>query len=106
MALCPWEKGPLARGHGLPAPLASQEPPSIFFSPSFGRSLLLYILFLCHPPPTLVSHPPPTLVSHPPPTLISHPCPYLSARPIGHSFWHSMSCCGPHRTVQESRPHK
>ena len=38
--------------------------------------------------------------------LVSHPCPYLSARPIGHSFWHSVSCCGPDRTVQESHPHK
>ena len=43
---------------------------------------------------------------HPPPTLVSHPCPYLSARPIGHSFWCSVSCCGPHHTVQGSRPHK
>ena len=43
---------------------------------------------------------------HPPPTLVSHPCPYLSARPIGHSFWRSVSCCGPQHTVQGSRPHK
>ena len=43
---------------------------------------------------------------HPPPPLVSHPCPYLSARPIGHFFWRSVSCCGPHRTVQGSRPHK
>ena len=43
---------------------------------------------------------------HPPPTLVSHPCPYLSARPIGHFFWRSVSCCGPHRIVQGSRPHK
>ena len=40
------------------------------------------------------------------PTLVSHPCPYLSARPIGHSFWRSVSCCGPDSTVQRSRPHK
>ena len=39
------------------------------------------------------------------PTLISHPCPYLSARPIGHSFWRSVSCCGLDSTVQMSRPH-
>ena len=40
------------------------------------------------------------------PTLVSHPCPYLSARPIGYSFWRSVSCCGPDSTVQGSRPHK
>ena len=51
---------------------------------------MLYILFLIHPPPILVSH----------------PCSYLSARPIGYSFWGSMSCCGPHYIVQGSRPHK
>ena len=63
-----------------------------FFPPPFpGRSLMLYIFL--------------SLV-HPPPTLVSHPCPYLSARPIGHSFWRSVSCCGPNRTVQGSRPHK
>ena len=43
---------------------------------------------------------------HPPPTLVSHLYPYLSARPIGYSFWRSVSCCGPHCTIQGSRPHK
>ena len=43
---------------------------------------------------------------HSPPTLVSHPGPYLSARPIGHSFWHYVSCCGPRLTIQGSRPHK
>ena len=43
---------------------------------------------------------------HSPPTLVSHPCPYLSVRPIGYSFWGSVSYCGLHRTIQESRPHK
>ena len=46
------------------------------------------------------------LLVHPLPTLVSHPCLYLSARPIGHSFWRSVSCCGPNSTVQGSRPHK
>ena len=46
------------------------------------------------------------LLVHPLPTLVSHLCPYLSARPIGHSFWHSVSCCNPNRTVQGSHPHK
>ena len=36
---------------------------------------------------------------HPNPAPISHPCPYLSARPISHSFWHSMSCCDPDSTI-------
>ena len=69
-------------------PVASLLP---FPPPSLGRSLLLYISFS---------------FVHPPPTLVSHPCPYLSARPISHSFWCSVSCCGPHRIVQGSRPHK
>ena len=43
---------------------------------------------------------------HHPPTLVSHPCPYSSARTIGHSFWCSVSCCGPYRTVQGSHPHQ
>ena len=43
---------------------------------------------------------------HPPPTLVSHPCPYSSARPIGHSFWRFVSCCGLYRTVQGSHPHQ
>ena len=43
---------------------------------------------------------------HPLPTLVSHPCSCSSARPIDHSFWLYISCCGPHRTVQESHPHQ
>ena len=43
---------------------------------------------------------------HPLPTLVSHPCSYLSARLIDHSFWRSVSYCGPDSTVQRSRPHK
>ena len=43
---------------------------------------------------------------HPPPTLVSHPCLYSSARPIDHSFWRFVSCCGPHCTVQRSHPHQ
>ena len=89
--------GPMSLGERTPHPRMWTPNSSRFlgaslhlFSPSFGRSLLLYILFLRRPPPTLVSH----------------PCPYLNARPIGHSFWCSVNCCGPHRTVQGSRPHK
>ena len=62
-----------------------------FHPPLSGRSLMVYIYFS---------------MVHPPPTLVSHPCSYLSARPIGYSFWHFVSCCGPHRTVQGSCPHK
>ena len=90
------EKGRLARGRELPTPLTSQEPLSFLwafcppsFSPALG-DLCCYILLSS---------------VHPPPTLISHSCPYSSARPIGHSFWHSVSCCGFHRTVQGSHPH-
>ena len=36
---------------------------------------------------------------HPPPTLVSHPCLSSSARPLSHSFWRSVSCCGPHCPV-------
>ena len=32
--------------------------------------------------------------------------PILECIPIGHSFWRSGSCCGPHRTVQGSHPHQ
>ena len=39
---------------------------------------------------------------HPPPTLVSHPCLSSSALPLSHSFWRSVSCCGPHRPVQGS----
>ena len=71
---------------------SSSRFPGAFFSPSlFLGDLWCYISF--------------PLV-HPPPTLVSHPCPYLSARPIGYSFWRFVSCCGPYRTVQGSRPYK
>ena len=36
---------------------------------------------------------------HPPPILINHPCLSSSARPLSHSFWRFVSCCGPHRPV-------
>ena len=99
-ALCPREKGLFVRGCDFPAPLVSREPlflllfPSYFsfFSPPFSlRDLYCYISFS---------------FIHPPPTFVSHPCPYLSARPIGYSFWRSVSCCGPQRTVQGLHPHQ
>ena len=96
MAQRPKEKGHLARGRELPTPLTSQEPFSFLwafcplsFSPALG-DLCCYI---------------PLSSIHPPPTLVSHLCPYLDARPIGHSFWCSVSCCDPHRTIQGSHPH-
>ena len=72
-------------------PISSRFPRA--FSPSFILlgDLWCYIKFL---------------LVHPPPTLVSHLCPYLSAHPIGYSFWRSVSCCGPDRTVQGSRLHK
>ena len=87
MTLHPMRKGLLVWGCEFPTPHASQE----LFLPLLLGDLLCYISF--------------SLV-HPPPTLISHPCLYLSARPIGRSFWRSVSCCGPDRTVQGSRPHQ
>ena len=86
MALRPKGKGFLVRGCEFPTPIASQE-----LNPPHLGDLWCYISF--------------SLV-HPPPTLVSHPCSYLSARPIGHSFWRSVSCCGPDRTIQGSHPHK
>ena len=86
----PKEKGPLTRGRELPTLLASQEPPS------FLCAFLLFSFFFtlgdlcCYISLSSV---------HPPPTLVSHPCPYSSAHPMGHSFWHSVSYFGPHRTV-------
>ena len=92
----PREKGPFTWGRELPTPLASQEPLSFLWAsfflavpPALG-DLCCYI-FLSS--------------VHPPPTLVSHPCLSLSARPIGHSFWRSVSCCGPHHPVQRSHPH-
>ena len=75
------------------APSSSSFPGAslLFFSSSLLGDLCCYISFS---------------FVHLPPTLVSHPCSYLSARPVGHSFWRSMSYCGPHRTVQGSRPHK
>ena len=43
---------------------------------------------------------------HPPPTLVSYPCLSSSARPLNHSFWRSMSCCGSYRLVRGSHPHQ
>ena len=95
----PKEKGCLTRGRELSTPLASQEPLSFLWAfwppppplPSALGDLCRYISISS---------------VHPPPTLVSHPCPYSSARPIGHSLWHSVSCCDPHCTVQWSHPHQ
>ena len=97
-ALCPKEKGSLTQECELPTPLASHEPlfflQAFFFS--FSSPLPLGDL-CCYISLSSV---------HPPPILVSYPCPYLSARPIGHSFWYSVSCYGPHRNVQGSHPHQ
>ena len=42
----------------------------------------------------------------PPLTLVSHPDLSSSARPLSHSFWRSVSSCGPHCAVQRSHPHQ
>ena len=76
-----------------------------------ARASLLFLSLL-----PLSAPPPPTLDGlycylflssvHPPPTLVSHPCLSSSARPLSHSFWCSVSWCGPHRPVQGSHPHQ
>ena len=101
----PKEKGPLARGRESPTPLGhtgasflSLGPPLLLLSPPIflasplDRGDLCCYIFLSF--------------VHPPPTLASHPCLFSSTRPIGHSFWCSVSCCGPHRSVQGSHPHQ
>ena len=104
VAFRPREKGPLVRGCELPTLLASQEPFSLFsglfffFLPSLWEiSIVIYIYIYIYISLSSV---------YPPPALASHPCLYLSARPIGYSFWHSVSCCGLHRAVQGSHPHQ
>ena len=94
----PREKGPLARGRKSPTPLGhtgasflSLGLPLLLGRPPALGDLYCYIFFSS---------------VHPPPTLVSHPCLFSSARPIGHSFWRSVCCCGPHRPVQGSHPHQ
>ena len=86
----PREKGTLARGLESLIPLASRGPLSFSWGPfSFLRPFSLWDL-PCHISFSSI---------HLLPTLVGHPCLYLSARPIGHFFWGSMSCCSPHRAV-------
>ena len=95
IAQCPKEKGRLAQGRELPTLLASQEP--------------LFFLWAFWPPPHALGDLYcyiPLFFIHLPHTLVNYPCPYSSARPIGHSFWCFMSCCGPHRIVQGSHPYQ
>ena len=95
----PMEKGPLAWGRESPTPLSHTGASFL----SLGLSLLLGRL----PPFSLGDLCCYIFLSsvHPPSTLVSHPCLSSSARPIGHSFWCSVSCCGPHRPIQGSYPH-
>ena len=94
----PKEKGPLAQGRESPTPLGhtwasflSLGLPLLLGRPPALGDLYCYIFFSS---------------VHPPTTLVSHPCLSSSARPIGHSFWRSVSCCDPHRPVQRSHPHQ
>ena len=88
----PREKGPLARGWESPTPLGHTG--ASFLSPGLpfllrrppDRGDLCCYIFLSF--------------VHPPPALVSHPCLSSSTRPISHSLWCSVSCCGPHRPVQ------
>ena len=87
----PREKGPLARGRECANPSRSRRSLPPVFGPLSLGGLCCY-LFLSS--------------VHPPPTLVSHPCLSSSARPLSHSFWRFVSCCGPHRPVQGSHPHQ
>ena len=91
--------GPTSQGEGTPRSRTgirqslsiTQEPPScLWASPSLcGLSCYLFLSSI-----------------HPIPTLVSHPCLSSSARPLSHSFWRYVSCCGPHRPIQGSHPHQ
>ena len=69
--------------HAEPSLLFLGLPPFFFSRPSLGG--LYCYLFLSS--------------VHPPPTIVSHLCLSSSARPLSHSFWRSVSCCSPYRTV-------
>ena len=89
----PRKKGTLARGLESLTPLASQGPLS-FYLGSFS---------FFHPPSLWdLSCDISSSSIHLLPTLVGHLYPYSSACPIGHFFWRSVSCCGPHRAVQGS----
>ena len=95
---------PTSQGEGTPRPRTgmrqplsvTQEPHSFLWASLFFLLPLLLWDLCCYISFSFV---------HPPPTLVSHPCPSSSPHPISHSFWHSVSCCGPHHTVQGSHPH-
>ena len=96
--IVPGRRDPSLKDGTAPTPSQSHRslppisgPPSSFLrAPSLGGLCCYLFLSSVHPPPTLVSHP------------------YLSssACPLSHSFWRSVSCCGPHRPVQESHPYQ
>ena len=96
---------PTSQGKGTPCsrtgmrqPLSvTQEPPPCFWASLSFLAVLCSLWDLC----CYISF----SSVHPPPTLVSHPCPSSSACPINHYFWHFVSCCGPHCTVQGSHPH-
>ena len=89
--IVPGRRDPSLEDGDAPTPSQSRRSlPPLFFTPLFKWSLLLFI-------PSSV---------HPPPTLVSHPCLSSSARLLSHSFWRSVSCCGPYRPVQGSHPHQ
>ena len=104
------KKGPLARGQECANPSRSHRSLLPFSGPPYSSWSSLFFFA----PPSSAPH---LLLGdlccyiflssiHPPPTLVSHLCLSSSARPIGHSFWCSVSCCGPHCSVQGSHPHQ
>ena len=96
----------MSQGEGTPS--SRTRIPNSSHAPSASFLSLGLPLFLGRPPPAssdLCCYISFSSV-HPPHTLVSHPSLSSSARPIGHSFWHSVSCCGPHCPVQGSHPHQ
>ena len=106
----PREKGPLARGRECANPSRSHRSLLPFSgSPCSSWSSLFFLAPSSSWPPLLLGdlYCYMFLFSvHLPPTLVNHPCLFSSAHPIGHSFWRSVSCCGPHYSVQGSHPHQ
>ena len=91
-AQSPREKEPLTRGREYTNPSRSRRSLlPVSGPPIFLGGLCCYLLLSS---------------VHPPPTLVSHPCLSSSARPLSHSLWRFVSCCGPHRPVQGSHPHQ
>ena len=91
-AQCPRKKGPLTQGRECANPSRSRRSLLLVSGPFLPLGGLCCYLFL--------------FSVHPPLALVSHPYLSSSACPLSHSFWRSVSCCGPHHPIQGSHPHQ